>query len=107
MLKTLGLIIMATDDGRNTTSTTFHCTRAADLALLSFLSEDVTDQGLLKSFLFDQEMPETSGWERLVVLGPERRNVEQDLIWMHSGRFNLNDTLGETPPDSPDVDEIR
>lgn len=46
---------------------------SADLALLPFLCEDVTDQRLLKNFLFDQEMPQTSGWKGLVVLCPGRQ----------------------------------
>lgn len=48
---------------------------AADLTLLSFLSKDVTDQSLLKNFLFDKKMPKTSGWEGLVVLRPEGKNI--------------------------------
>lgn len=45
----------------------------ADLALLPFLCEDVTDQCLLKNFLFDQEMPQTSCWKGLVVLCPKEK----------------------------------
>lgn len=45
--------------------------QAADLTLLPFLSEDVTNQSLLKNLLLDQEMPKTSSWKRLVVFVPE------------------------------------
>lgn len=51
----------------------------ADLTLLPFLSEDVTDQSLLKSFLFDQEMPQTSSWKGLVVLCPESKNMNTKI----------------------------
>lgn len=51
---------------------------STDLTLLSFLSKDVTDQRLLKNFLFDQEMPKTSGWEGLVVLCPEKEKIKKN-----------------------------
>lgn len=53
---------------------------SADLTLLSFLCEDITDQSLLKNFLFDEEMPKASDWERLVILCPGRKNVDIILL---------------------------
>lgn len=53
----------------------------ADLALLPFLCENITDQCLLKSFLFDQEMPQTSGWKGLVVPCPkEKKKVDENKV---------------------------
>lgn len=48
---------------------------ATDLTLLSLLGKNVTDQSLLENILFDQKMPKTSGWERLVVLRPAMENI--------------------------------
>lgn len=52
-----------------------HC--ITDLTLLPFLGEDVTDQNLLKNFLFDEEMPKTAGREGQVVLCPEKQKHGQ------------------------------
>lgn len=40
------------------------------LTLLPFPGEDVANNSLLENFLFDQEVPQTPFWERLVVFGP-------------------------------------
>lgn len=50
----------------------------ADLALLPFLGKNVTDQSLLKNFLFDQEVPKTPGWKGQVVLCPEGKNMDKN-----------------------------
>lgn len=57
----------------------------ADLTLLPFLSKDVTDQSLLKNFLFDQEMPKTSGWKGLMVLCPERKYMDKHTLVTYEG----------------------
>lgn len=63
----------------------------ADLALLPFLCEDVTDQCLLKNFLFDQEMPQTSCWKGLVVLCPkEKKKVHENKV-ITSRLFVINE----------------
>lgn len=56
------------------------CMWAADLTLLPFLGKDVTDQRLLKNFLFDQEVPKTSGWKRLSVLCPEKKCMDKNKL---------------------------
>lgn len=79
------------------TSIIFLCLCAADLTLLSFFSKDVTDQSLLKNFLFDQKVPKTSGWEGLVVLCSERKNIWKKRSWHHTS----GSTMGSYDTFSP------
>lgn len=72
-----------TCETKKTTSRCFFISMwAAHLTLLPFLSEDVTDQSLLKNFLFDQEVPKTSSWKGLMVLCPEK-DIGTKIIRLH------------------------